>query len=222
VDFRAAGPTPLFDRSAIDREGNLLLATRSLEATSPRIDFGSGPVVVGEGLSAVVAYDRGGSVGWLQRFRAETLALRLEETGAWSMVRSERPSSASPARRALSHHDAAGATLSEHELPLLPNGSTYSFGPERDLYVVGELDGPLDFGGGRRAPLFDVAFLASYGPDGAYRHDRYWSDDATTRLFTAAVSGRRVALAGELTGDVDFGGGLRTGDMRRFLLLLED
>jgi len=91
------------------------------------------------------------------------------------------------------------------------------------LVAVGSFSSPIDFGNGIRTPTGTDLFVLDLDTDGNRHWDRHF--DGRSELVGRAVtvdSSRSTFVTGFYTGEVDFGGGLRTGANRGFLFKLRD
>jgi hypothetical protein len=80
-----------------------------------------------------------------------------------------------------------------------------------DLYIGGEFDGTVDFGGGPRASLDTGGFLVKLrGADGGYVWDHVLGTTIRARAMVtsiAALDSQTVVMGGWFNGSVDFGSG---------------
>jgi hypothetical protein len=86
-----------------------------------------------------------------------------------------------------------------------------SFDAAGDVYVSGEFDGSVDFGGGVRASTNTGNFLLKLrGTDGAYIWDRILGTKITARAAISSIAqldSSTMVVGGFFNGTVDFGGG---------------
>ncbi|HSD91119.1 MAG TPA: hypothetical protein VLB44_26535, partial [Kofleriaceae bacterium] len=97
----------------------------------------------------------------------------------------------------------------------LDEGWGIAAGSDGSLYVTGEIQGTVDFGGGPLVPQGYNPFVASFTSDGAYRWAVRFGGDSGTGLvesgFRIAVAGNSdVLVTGRVEGVVDFGDGMLT------------
>ncbi|RLB45405.1 MAG: hypothetical protein DRJ42_30005 [Deltaproteobacteria bacterium] len=211
----------------VNSSGAILLRTTSLWPGT--IDFGAGPIIVTSNMSAAMLFDADGSLAWVTRYRGNLLAAKLTEAGA-AVVMVSGPPQMVATYWYIERLTPLGEVEGAFDLPPLrfpgsgpaTSAGRMSIGPRGDIYIAGKLGTPVDFGGGRRAPLFDAVYLASYGPDGAYRFDHYWSEGASSGYATLSVTQDQILVGGIFTGSIDFGGGSRMGSDSPFLVLLRD
>jgi len=96
-----------------------------------------------------------------------------------------------------------------------------------NIFVAGECEGPVDFGGGLRldfAASRADAFVVSLGPDGSYRWDWVAQGPEPVVAHGVAVdSAGNVYVTGSFLGIVNFGGGIESsavGQNRLFVVAL--
>lgn len=83
----------------------------------------------------------------------------------------------------------------------------------RNVVVVGDFGGVVDFGGGPLSPEgYTAIFVAKYDADGKHLWSKQFGDPeplhGAARAFTVAVDGSgNVVVAGDFYGTIDFGGG---------------
>jgi len=80
-----------------------------------------------------------------------------------------------------------------------------------NVWVTGQFEGSLDFGGGMRSAVRRVdAFLLGLGPDGAYVRDvTFGGNNIDVGLSIAVDAAGAVLVGGSFGQSVDFGGGTR-------------
>ena len=94
-----------------------------------------------------------------------------------------------------------------------------------DVYVTGDFDGTIDFGGGALASNGGTdVFLAKLGPDGTYAWAHSFGDGLEERAHGLAVRPNGdVVLTGRFQGTIDFGGQplVSAGDSDAFLAIFD-
>lgn len=86
--------------------------------------------------------------------------------------------------------------------------SGVAFDPQGNLYVVGEIDGTTNLGGGDlvSAGSYD-AFIVKYDPDGVHLWSKRFGDAALQHAYHVAADATGVVLTGFAYGAIDFGAG---------------
>jgi len=148
-----------------------------------------------------LACDAAGNVFFLGSHREE---VRLEGTGAFI------PATGGESDGLVLKYDTLGVfawlrTLSSPLRDLVTDGAVDA---ARNLYVVGLIGGPTDFGGTRLDPGAPKIFLASYAEGGALRYARNLGgvNGGTGRLAVTS-DGNAYVTTDIGTGPADFGGG---------------
>jgi hypothetical protein len=82
----------------------------------------------------------------------------------------------------------------------LETPSSIGFDADGNVYVAGGLEAPANFGGATLSPASDDWFVVSYDRAGAHRWSRIFGGALVDGVWSLAVGGDRIVIAGETHG----------------------
>ncbi len=92
----------------------------------------------------------------------------------------------------------AGASTSLRAVSIDSTGS---------VYLAGDFNGTVDFGGGAQAAMGDASVVVSVDASGGHRWSRTYDSVGSDNVEALAAGEERLFLAGTIGGPIDFGGG---------------